>query len=94
MVHLHGAGGEESYCVDLLEESPEIPSAREMLRIVAQDPVSQARFFVLAIRVARGECMDNVWVVQSVLVIVSRDTSGEEGQLDTELRRYIKANFP
>jgi len=38
--------------------------------------------------------MDNVWVVQSVLVIVSRDTSGEEGQLDTELRRYIKANFP
>ena len=51
-------------------------------------------FLVLAIRVARGECIDNVWVVQSVLVIISRDTSGEEGQLDTELRRYIKANFP
>ena len=50
-------------------------------------------FLVLAIRVARGGCIDKVWVVHPVLVKVSRDTSGEEGQVGTELRRYIKANL-
>ena len=50
-------------------------------------------FLVLAIRVARGECIDKVCVAHPVLVIVSRDASGEEGQIDTELRRDVKANF-
>jgi hypothetical protein len=50
LVHIHGAGGEEEYQVNLLDEEPVMPSAREMLRIVAEDPVAQARFFTLAMR--------------------------------------------
>ena len=50
LVHLHGAGGEERYQVNLLEEEPEMPSAREMLHIVAKDPIAQARFFILSMR--------------------------------------------
>ena len=51
MVHLHGAGGgAETYVVDLLAEEPEMPSAREMLRLIARDPVAQARFFILSMR--------------------------------------------
>ena len=44
------AGGEEQCCVDLLEEEPAVPSAREMLRIIARDPVAQALFFILSMR--------------------------------------------
>ncbi len=50
LVHLHGAGGEERFQVNLLEEEPDMPSAREMLHIVAKDPVAQARFFILSMR--------------------------------------------
>ena len=50
MVHLHGAGGAEAYTVDLLDEEPAMPSAREMLRLIARDPVAQARFFILSMR--------------------------------------------
>ena len=50
VVHIHGAGGEEKYFVDLLEEEPEVPCARDMLRIIAKDPVAQARFFILSMR--------------------------------------------
>jgi hypothetical protein len=66
MVHLHagqhnggsgGVGGEwkvEQYCVDLLAECPEVPTAEAVLRIVARDPVAQARFFILAMRLFCG----------------------------------------
>jgi len=50
VVHIHGAGGEEKYQVDLLQEEPEVPSVREMLHIIAKDPVTQARFFTLSMR--------------------------------------------
>ena len=50
LVQLHGAGGEERFQVNLLEEEPEMPSAREMLHIVAKDPVAQARFFIISMR--------------------------------------------
>ena len=50
MVHIHGAGGDEKYSVDLLEEEPDVPSAREMLHIIAKDPVAQARFFIISMR--------------------------------------------
>ncbi len=36
--------------MDLSEEEPEMPSARTMLHIVAKDPVAQARFFILSMR--------------------------------------------
>eukprot|EP00973_Karenia_brevis_P080238 11130458-Karenia_brevis.AAC.1 len=42
VVHIHGSGGEEQYYVDLLQEEPEVPSAREMLQIIAKDSVAQA----------------------------------------------------
>ena len=47
---LHGAGGEEKHVVDLFAEEPEMPNAREMLNIIAADPVAQARFFILSMR--------------------------------------------
>ena len=47
---LHGAGGEERHVVDLFAEEPEMPNAREMLNIIAADPVAQARFFILSMR--------------------------------------------
>lgn len=50
VVHLHSSGRWERFEVNLLEEEPAMPSAREMLRIIAQDPVAQARFFILAMR--------------------------------------------
>ena len=50
IVQLHGAGGEERYTIDLLDEEPTVPSQREMLQIVAKDPVAQARFFILSMR--------------------------------------------
>ena len=50
MVVLHGAGGDEQYNIDLLDEEPVMPNARAMLRIVADDPVAQARFFIISMR--------------------------------------------
>ena len=50
VVHIHGAGGDEKYAVDLLDEEPQVPSAREMLQIVAKDPVAQARFFIITMQ--------------------------------------------
>ena len=50
VVHLHGAGGEERYAVNLMDEEPTMPSAREMLRLIARDPVAQARFFIISMR--------------------------------------------
>ena len=50
VVVLHGGGVEERFEVNLLEESPDMPSAREMLQIVAEDPVAQARFFIFSMR--------------------------------------------
>ena len=43
-------GRMESYKVDLLAENPELPAAQEMLRIVASNPVAQARFFIICMR--------------------------------------------
>lgn len=42
VVQLHGGGVEERYEINLLEEEPVMPSAR--------DPVAQARFFIIAMR--------------------------------------------
>ena len=50
MLLLHGAGGVEEHTVDLLAEAPEMPSARKMLQIIAQDPVAQARYFILSMQ--------------------------------------------
>ena len=50
VVQLHGGGVEERYEVNLLDECPNMPSAREMLKLVAADPVAQARFFILSMR--------------------------------------------
>ena len=35
----------------MLDECPRMPSAREMLQIVAEDPVAQARYFILSMRI-------------------------------------------
>ena len=40
----------EQYHLDLLEEAPNVPSATKMLEIVASNPVAQARFFRLCMR--------------------------------------------
>ena len=50
VVVLHGGGVQERFEVNLLEECPRMPSAREMLQIVAEDPVAQARFFILSMQ--------------------------------------------
>ena len=50
VVVLHGGGIEERFEINLFEESPDMPSAREMLQIVADDPVAQARFFIFSMR--------------------------------------------
>ena len=42
LVVLHGGGVDERFEVNLLDECPTMPSARDMLQIVAQDPVAQA----------------------------------------------------
>lgn len=36
----------EQHYVDLLEDAPEVPSKREMLLMIARDPLSQTRFFI------------------------------------------------
>ncbi len=43
-------GKMESYNIDLLDECPDMPKAEEMLRIIAKDPVAQARFFIISMR--------------------------------------------
>jgi hypothetical protein len=43
-------GTVERYTVDLLEECPDMPKAVEMLKIIAKDPVAQARFFILSMQ--------------------------------------------
>ncbi|CAK0852500.1 unnamed protein product, partial [Prorocentrum cordatum] len=50
LLTLHSAGGCETHAVDLLAEAPDMPSARRMLQIVAQDPVAQARFFIFTMQ--------------------------------------------
>ena len=50
VVKLHGGGVEERYDINLLDENLVMPSARQMLQIVADDPVAQARFFISAMR--------------------------------------------
>ena len=47
---LRDDGTTEQYNVDLLDESPSMPSATEMLKIVARNPVAQARFFIICMR--------------------------------------------
>ena len=44
MVVIHNAGKQEQFPINLLEEEPTMPCVREMLHIIAKDPVSQARF--------------------------------------------------
>ena len=36
----------EEYYLDLLADSPDVPSKRDMLMMIAQDPLSQTRFFI------------------------------------------------
>ena len=43
-------GSVEKYYVDLLDENPSMPSATEMLKIVSRNPVAQARFFIICMR--------------------------------------------
>ena len=43
-------GEMERYAVNLLDECPDVPKADEMLRIIARDPVAQARFFIISMR--------------------------------------------
>jgi len=50
VVLLHGGGVQERYEVNLLDECPQMPCAREMLQLVAEDPVAQARYFILSMR--------------------------------------------
>ena len=47
---LRDDGSVEKYDVDLLDEKPSMPSATEMLKIVARNPVAQARFFIICMR--------------------------------------------
>ena len=50
VVTLHGGGTEERYEVNLADEISKMPSAREMLQVIAEDPVAQARFFIISMR--------------------------------------------
>ncbi len=43
-------GTMERYEVDLLQECPDMPKAEEMLKIIARNPVAQARFFIISMR--------------------------------------------
>ena len=53
VVLLHGGGLQERYEINLLDECPRMPSAREMWQLVAEDPVAQARYFILSLRLFR-----------------------------------------
>ena len=43
-------GALEEYKIDLLSECPDMPSATEMLKIIAKNPVAQAQFFIFSMR--------------------------------------------
>ena len=43
-------GNRERYVVNLLEEEPAMPSAQRMLEILAENPVAQAKFFIISMR--------------------------------------------
>ena len=43
-------GSSERYVVNLLEEEPAMPSAQRMLEILAENPVAQAKFFIISMR--------------------------------------------
>ena len=44
-------GKSEKFTVNLLSEDPEMPSAGRMLEILAENPVAQAKFFILSMRI-------------------------------------------
>lgn len=43
-------GKSEKFAVNLLSEEPDMPSAGRMLEILAENPVAQAKFFILSMR--------------------------------------------
>ena len=43
-------GTSEKYLVNLLDEEPTMPSASRMLEILAENPVAQAKFFIISMR--------------------------------------------
>lgn len=43
-------GTSEKYTVNLLDEEPTMPSASRMLEILAENPVAQAKFFIISMR--------------------------------------------
>ena len=43
-------GNNEKFVLSLLDEAPTMPTASRMLEILAENPVAQARFFVLSMR--------------------------------------------
>ena len=43
-------GNNEKFALSLLDEAPTMPTASRMLEILAENPVAQARFFVLSMR--------------------------------------------
>ena len=43
-------GESEKFVVNLLEEEPSMPNAARMLEILAENPVAQARFFIISMR--------------------------------------------
>ena len=47
---LNDDGTIEKYNVDLMDKAPSMPSATEMVKLVARNPVAQARFFILCMR--------------------------------------------
>ena len=51
VVVLHGGGVDERYEVGLHEECPKMPCAREMLQIIAENPLAQAKYFIFCMRV-------------------------------------------
>ena len=52
----NGAEAEEHY-VNLLEDTPDVPSKREMLLMIAKDPMSQTRFFYFLLPVIHDACV-------------------------------------
>ena len=43
-------GNSEKFNISLLDEEPQMPSAGRMLEILAENPVAQAKFFILSMR--------------------------------------------
>ena len=44
-------GNNEKFVLSLLDEAPAMPTASRTLEILAENPVAQARFFALSMRV-------------------------------------------